>query len=120
MPRDVETLRSLEDLLDYFAADRPQSLNRRIYKDTECGASISVQTPDGVWHHDGQDWSGITEIIAFTIQTIVEGSDAEINSNIFTFPVLTTAVDRWIEYMEEQADAIWCEANAEDDDAVPE
>lgn len=33
---------NLQDLCDYFHADEPRLLNHRIYKDTDCGASISI------------------------------------------------------------------------------
>lgn len=115
IPRNVRAIRSLRDLCRYFSADDPTQLNRRIYKGTDCGASISVQTPDGKWHHCGEDWSGIKRIVAFTIQTIVEGSDAEVNSDEFTLPVTCEEVDRWVQDMEAEASRIWDEANREDE-----
>lgn len=101
----------LQDLIDHLGADSVTNLNPSIYESTECGASISVHTPDGVWHHNGKDWSGITEIDAFTIQTIVEGSDAEVNSSVFELPVDERTVDTWIETMEQEAAQLWREAN---------
>ena len=48
----------------------------------------------------------------FTIQTIVEGSDAEVCSSEFPVGKYTGAqVDAWIEDMEAQADDLWTEAN---------
>lgn len=109
--RGVPAIRNLQDLLDHFGAETPQGLNRRVYKSTEAGASISVQTPDGRWHHNGQDWRGVHKIVAFTIQTIVEGSDATVDSDPFVLPVAVADVDRWIEYMEAEADRLWHVAN---------
>lgn len=114
--RHLRTIRNLADLLSYFGADSAQGLNRRIYKDTACGASISAQTPDGQWHHNGQDWSGVTAIKAFTIQTIVEGSDATVDSEVFAVPVSVKLIDEWIEYMEAEAERLWHEANEEERD----
>ena len=105
-------IRNLEELCDYFGAEAPARLNRRIYKDTSCGASISVQTPDGVWHHNGSDWSGVSAIVAFTIQTIVEGSEACVDSDQFTLPVAEAEVAAWIVEMEAEAEELWKEANA--------
>jgi hypothetical protein len=102
---------SLRDLMEYFGAEHVMSLNRQIYRNTDCGASISVRTPDGVWHHSGDDWSDIEEITAFKIQTIVEGSDAEVNSNVFELPVTVSEVDNWMAEMEAEADRLWHEAN---------
>ena len=113
IPRGTPAIRSLQDLMNYFSAERVTDLNRRIYRGTECGASISVRTPDGVWHHNGQDWSGIEEITAFTIQTIVEGSDAEVNSAPFVLPVTEEEVENWITHMESEADSLWREANSD-------
>ena len=113
IPRGVPAIRNLKELCEYFGADSPQRLNRRIYKDTDCGASISVETPDGTWHHNGEDWSGITEITGFTIQTIVEGSDAEVNSDTFALPVTHAEVEHWMSDMEDEADRLWHEANDE-------
>ena len=90
-----------------------------------CGASISVQTPDRVWHHCGnKGWEDIKEIVAFTIQTIVEGSVAEVNSDAFELPVRVSEVENWMTDMEAQADDLWKEANEdgndEDEEESPE
>jgi len=111
IPRSVPAIRNLEDLMRFFQVDRVNDLNRSIYRNTDCGASISVQTPDGQWHHNGQDWSNIDEIIAFTIQTIVERSDATVDSDPFELPVTQQEVDDWINDMEQEAHELWQEAN---------
>lgn len=113
MPR-AKMIRSLQDLLDYWSADSVTGLNRRVYKNTACGASISVRTPDGVWHHNGQDWTGITAISGFTLQTIVEGSEATVDSEEFVLPVRVSAVDRWVREMEAEAARLW-EAEQDND-----
>jgi hypothetical protein len=110
------TIASLKDLCEYIGADGPEGLNRRLYKDTECGAWISVQTPDGVWHHCGQDWSGVREVVAFKIGGIVEGSDAEIEGDPFVLPVEEEYVDAWIAEVEDQAEELWREANVWEDE----
>lgn len=106
------TIANLDQLCTYFGADDPTLLNKAIYKGTSCGASISVQTPDGEWHHNGQDWTGITSITAFTLQTIVEGSDVTVDSDEFTLPVYESAVAAWMEEMEKEADFYWKRDNA--------
>jgi hypothetical protein len=113
---DLETLTTLADLCAYFAADTPRSLNRRIEHDTSCGASLSVQTLDGVWHHNGDNWSDITAIQAFTIQTIIEGSEATVESDVFVLPVAATEVDAWLAHMEAEAERLWDAAHAEDNE----
>lgn len=106
---------SMADLCDYFGADEPGDLNRRIYKDTDCGASISVTLADGQEFHNGDrrfnDLRRDDPLAYFTIQTIVEGSDATVDSKPFVVPVKTAEVDAFIEYMEAEADRLWNEAN---------
>lgn len=115
-------IKNLRDLLTYFEADDILNLNHRVYKDTYCGASISLQTPDGKWHHNGsgeswgREWSKIKRIKAFTIQTIVEGSDAEVKSPPFTLPVESDEIDKFIRYMEGEAELLWKEANEDGDE----
>jgi hypothetical protein len=103
----------IDDLRDYLGADSYQGMNHRIYKDTDCGASISVQTWDGEWYHNGQDWSGVSTLRAFTIQTIVEGSDATVDSGVFTVPCKAREVTQWIAEMERESKSLWDEANNE-------
>lgn len=122
IPPGTPAIRNLQDLVEHFGAETVSGLPRRVYKDTDCGAWISLETPDGVWHHTGDDWSGITEISAFKIGTIIEGSDAEISSDPFELPVTNAEVDHWIRDMETEASDLWNEANGpegeldEDDD----
>jgi hypothetical protein len=182
------TITNLQDLCDYFSADSPAQLNRRIYKGTECGASISVHltseayeslgpievwegweccdgreyqgkpnrftakgrkqdkagvathkcptcgkthktrrvqqtltVPErGPWIHNGDGlWdklTGETPILGFTIQTIVEGSSAEVNSDEFELPVTGDEIEGWMKQMESEAAGIWEEANGADAD----
>ena len=123
VPRGTPAIRTFRQLLRHFDAESPARLNRRLYKDTACGASISIQLRGGDWIHNGdprwEELTGAELLVAFTIQTIVEGSDAEVNSAPFVLPVTTQEVTDWIADMEAEADRLWDEANApEDDDEV--
>lgn len=131
-----DTINSMQDLCDTFYADEPRMLNKRIYKGTNCGASISIKlsTPDnantypsppfpefyGYWIHNGdRAWDQLTmgtPIEAFTIQTIVEGSDATVDSLPFVLPVEKNEVWQWIGYMEDEAEMLWREANEYDEE----
>jgi hypothetical protein len=108
-------IRHFRGLLDYFGADTPRTLNRRVYKSTDCGASISVMLHDGTWVHNGdagwQTMTGDEPIAGFTIQTIVEGSDATVDSDLFTLPCPESYVQAWIADMEAQAEELWTDAN---------
>jgi len=114
--KGAHVVRTLADLCDYFHADEPGGLNRRIYKDTDCGASISIKPVGQEWIHCGMDarWQELTResaIEAFSIQTIVEGSDATVDSDPFWLPVKEVEIKVWIDDMEAQADELWHEAN---------
>jgi hypothetical protein len=113
-PKRPKMIRTLTDLTRYFDADTPSDLNRRLYKDTDCGASISILTDDGTWLHNRLNldgWKTVRAIRAFTIQTIVEDSDAEVNSPPFVLPVAEAEVDAWIKEMEREAARLWDEAH---------
>lgn len=110
---------TLADLVAHFGADDARGLNRRLYKDTACGASISLMLPDGEWLHNGLNldgWAAVTEIRGFTIQTIVEGSDATVDSSLFELPVKAKDVSHFVQQMENEAARLWDEANVEPDD----
>jgi hypothetical protein len=115
IPKGVRAIRDLEDLVDYFNAGHVTDLPGRIYRDTDCGAWISLETPDGEWHHAGEDWSGISEIAAFKIGTIVEGSDETVESDEFDLPVPVSEVKNWIDEMEAEAKYLWEQANGGDE-----
>jgi hypothetical protein len=102
---------NMGDLLDFWSADEPRLLNKQVYRNTDCGASISVMLMNGTWILNGREgWSEMTretDIRAFTIQTIVEGSDATVDSAPFYLPVKTQEVEDWIKDMEAQASDLW-------------
>ncbi len=71
----LECLRAI--MACYGAASLPE-LARRVYKDTECGATLGVKTWEGgaVW---GDALAEITpgHVRSLTLGTIIEGSEAE-------------------------------------------
>jgi hypothetical protein len=71
-------------------------LFRDIYKYTECGAWIEVI--------DG----------GIKLGSIVEGSDAETQTHTLMYPFNMTDFDETIEFIENEADKLWHEANDED------
>lgn len=128
-----EYLFGMKDLLEFFGTDRPENLNKAVFHGTQCGASISLYTQNATAFHNGinnavdldinkmlcpvaQQWQGLTEqteLKGFTLQTIIEGSDAEINSSLFEFPVKKSDVTHFISEMEMEAETLWNEANSE-------
>lgn len=117
-PGSGPRINSLQDLCNFLGADSPRGLNRRIYKDTDCGASLSLYLKDGTAIHNGDSrWDTLpmgTPIRGFTIQTIVEGSDATVDSDLFWVPCPVKWVDEWIKEMESRASELWEEANHEE------
>jgi hypothetical protein len=138
MSKDV--IENMADLCDTFYVDEPALLNKRIYKGTDCGASISVylegpedeDIPEGYEltyssgyvpnvrgiHNGDREWANLTRetpIHSFTIQTIVEGSDATVDSGLFVLPVEKAKVWQFVEFMEDEASRLWDEANGEED-----
>lgn len=117
--KNPHAITTMDDLYNYFGSyDSFQSLNHRIYKDTACGASISVYGKVGrkpVMFHNGfrDPLPGNFKLESFTIQTIVEGSAAtDVNSDHFIVGKATSEdIEHWIQEMESQADELWGEAN---------
>lgn len=132
----TDTITTLRQLCDYFGAETPDQLNRRLYKDTGCGASISIRVPlkvtpediafgrtegtglhtvEWCWLHNGDErWAGLTgdeRLHSFTIQTIVEGTEETLDSGPFVLPVPSIDVAAWVERMEQDALQIWDEGN---------
>jgi hypothetical protein len=139
--RGKGAIRTFADLCRHFGADETvASLNHRVYKDTDCGASVSVygtykgepaqiHAPGDVIRVGADTRPALVRVPivgalppefapeSFTIQTIIEGSDATVDSDPFYFGRCTTAdVDAWVTEMDAEADFRWREAN-EDEDA---
>jgi hypothetical protein len=121
----MATINTLSDLCAMLGVEEKNitanRLSRRIYKDTNCGASISVQCMVDdmpVWFHNGD--STILDgkkLVGFTIQTIVEGVEATVD--IAFMPVGTTTtgqVREWIKDMESEASRLWDEAISEEEE----
>jgi len=117
-----EFITNMQDLCDYFTVETPGQLNHSIYENTHCGASISVYLKNGDAFHNGdetfQDLTTEDELDGFTIQTIVEGSDATVDSEYFSVPIDTDKIDKWLEFMEAEADFLWKEAHQDEIDEL--
>lgn len=127
MPAE-DYIEDLAGLCEYLSADCPSLLNKRIYKATACGASISVyckeEDPGTVHCGDECGWSSLDAHLeaqdplvitpyGFTIQTIVEGIDPTVDGPLMIFPVLKIEVEEWVAEMESEAKYLWEEGNGE-------
>lgn len=120
LPKNVKrAIRSLADLCEYLGADSPRDLNRRIYEDTDCGASISLYLEDGRALHNG--WRELdtlpldTPLRGFTIQSIVEGIDATADGEMVLLPCRHRDVDVAIQWVEDEARRLWDETHGCED-----
>lgn len=100
---DFVKILSVEKVIEKFPDDTP----------TLTGVKIKVLHnhlhDNSRWLHNGDKWEVTkrTNLLGFTIQTIVEGSDVTIDSEEFVVPVSTQEVDDWIQEMEAQASFYW-------------
>jgi hypothetical protein len=120
----MPTINTLRDLRRYLDARSISitDLSRAMYDRTQCGASVSIhgvlRSGKEVAFHPGQtdDYPEGFEEEWFTVQTIVEGSDAEVNSQPMYFRRVTEdELEEWIKYMEERAHELWSEVNEDDE-----
>lgn len=109
----------LKTLADWVGFDDPSDLgaySHYMCEDTSCGAHMTLYFNNGeiLLPGDAADGDITDEAIAsgllgFKIGTIIEGSDAEIISELFAVPVDEAVLDRWVEDMEDEAEALWNE-----------
>lgn len=114
---------SLKVLLDSFGVENVERFGRSIYRNTECGAWLSVKLHDGTWRHTG-DLSGIDNgnVAALLVGSIVEGSDAEVRADVIELinyldegdeQRLVDEFNRTIDWVDDEACRLWDEANEE-------
>lgn len=91
-------INNIHDLAKHFGST-DKSLERDIYKYTDCGAWITHST-DSV-----------------TVGSIVEGSNAEF-AKAFSFPFSSDLFDEWLDELETLTDEAWHEANDDRDEEI--
>ena len=97
-----------------------RALYRSIYKHTECGPWLSVQTWDGRWFHC-QDLHKVdkNEVRYLLVGSIVEGSDAEVTTDPIDLvecespEAAVELFNQTVEWVNDEACALWEEANAD-------
>lgn len=107
-------IRTMADLCNHFGGNGPSGMERRVYKDTACGASISLLS-GGQWVHSGsREMAALTEdspLEGFTIQSIVEGIEATADGAPVYVPCLKSDVEAAVRWVEEEADRLWSETH---------
>jgi hypothetical protein len=99
------------------------ALYRSIYKYTECGPWLSVQTWDGRWFHcENLHKVDNRDVRYLLVGSIVEGSDADVTADPIDLvecdsPEAAVALfNRTVEWVNDEACALWREAHDEDDE----
>ena len=91
--------------------DREIQLTKVFRSTDKCWGWKTGDDGKWVWVHNGDSlWRDLTlntPIEAFTIQSIVEGSDATVDSDQFNIPCHVNEVEKWMSDMEEETSAIW-------------
>jgi len=105
-----------------------ESLQRRAYKDTEAGISLSFQLDDGTFIYSGtiggNDASLVDRVRRIGFSSIIEGSDREVEGSwldllsdeIDSPEKAVTEYNRMQQETDDEACAIWEEENGNDDE----
>jgi len=101
------------------------ALYRSIYKHTECGPWLSVKTwDDRTFHCDDLHKVNKDEVRYLMVGSIVEGSDAEVCAEWIdlleceTSEAAVELFNRTVEWVNDEACALWDKANADDEEAA--
>lgn len=100
--KNPRTFRNVEELADAIGALEPteKSMDHRVYKDTACGAWLTLLTDEATG-----------TVVGVQLGSIVEGSSVEIGPYDLLFPIAEQDYDDCIQVIEDQAEAAWNEAN---------
>jgi hypothetical protein len=101
------------------------ALYRSIYKYTECGPWLSVRTwDDRTFHCDHLHEVDKTEVRYLLVGSIVEGSDAEVCADWIDLvecespEAAVELFNRTVAWVDDEACALWDEANGEDEETT--
>jgi hypothetical protein len=122
--------RVFNDLSDFATACRKFMENVKTYKkemsfvqiasvDDSSSGKVAVKVFHGysndqsTWLHNGMSWrvTKRTNLIGFTIQSVVDGSEVTVCSEEFVLPVDTEKIDEWMQEMDEQTRFYWYRDN---------
>lgn len=109
-------IENLSGLLGFFGAENTGELPGRVRKETGCGAVIELLLDNGAWvgEESGIDEVAAEKVVGFKLLTIVEGSDAEIETDEIEFPVGEAEMREALEWLEGEAERAWSEAKEDD------
>lgn len=112
---------SISIMLREFGCDSIRTLARSLYKNTDCGVSVSFHLRNCGKIHSSEisDYQNTLEFAARNIagiqlHSICEGSDAEFSSQVLFFPMEAQDFQDAIDKIEGEVDDLWKEINAEE------
>jgi hypothetical protein len=125
----MSTYRNLSELLAGEDAESPYRLGRSLYKYVDCGPWITFLVPgmpDSFGRHEvyydrpeARGWGATRWVARCTgvrIGSIVEGSDASATPATLTFPFAKDQFWQAVDHVNDEACALWDEANEESDE----
>lgn len=120
---DAEERARLERMDDDFRGGVPDALvtwARTVVPDAFPAAVLTPERVPVVFHDGWKEAIHDTfELTGFTIQSIVEGSDAEVASDVFRSGVDSADVVAWVENMEAETSRLWDAANGVGSETCP-
>jgi len=111
---------TLTGLANYVDATYPtvSSISHRLYKDTQCGAHLSVRDLNGEWYHSNSDYSGL--ISAVQVGSICEQCDAEWTGDVLATPFSAEDYDAQVKGIDDQVHEHWLEFHDDEQDEEDE
>lgn len=117
-PKDV--ICDFQGLLKAYGCESPSGLAKTIYKGYSCGPWISAipQKTDGqgfgttpLSNTTPNDHAWSTTVRGVLVGSIVEGSDAEVESQPIYFPMTKAQLDSAIQWVNDQVEELWSAKN---------
>jgi hypothetical protein len=107
-------IQDIHNLCHEFDTQHPADIFRSVTNLTACGATIALRGPDHNWYTQPPEQPfGWETISAFKFHCIVEGSNAELSSDTFEFPIAKKLVNDYIINLEHEAQRLWMIANTQ-------
>jgi hypothetical protein len=111
LPEEQFTMARLAALMG-AAHPTLDSLNKAVYKATNCGACVSVLDETGLWNHNGDSVDGNVRLFAVKVGCICENCDAEFEGDVLAAPVTELDFNQQLHGIEDQIEAHYDEAHS--------
>jgi len=105
---------NLQEFLSYLGADTPWDAGDLLYDAYECGPWLAFIVGDEAYGYESKKARALTDCDGVQVGSIVEGSDAEVTREPLLFPFTPAFFEAYVQDVDDQACALWAEANEED------